>query len=144
MDFKEVKNNKEFSHISFETMEETFEEVSSRIEEKESDSIILSIAEDQAQYSLNFIKSSKGHLEEGDLGPLADEVTKQFQLYKNSALKISDDQLNMINAKVDTLVNLADANEIREIVKEDSSISGSEYSFYLWTIIYTIDGKHDC
>ncbi|NLP27531.1 MAG: ABC transporter permease [Clostridia bacterium] len=128
MDFKEVKNNKEFSHISFETMEETFEEVSSRIEEKESDSIILSIAEDQAQYSLNFIKSSKGHLEEGDLGPLADEVTKQFQLYKNSALKISDDQLNMINAKVDTLVNLADANG-KEIVKEDSSISGSEYSF---------------
>lgn len=34
----------------------------------------------------------------------------------------------MINAKVDTLVNLADANG-KEIVKEDSSISGSEYSF---------------
>ena len=56
--------------------------------------------------------------------------------------KISDDQLNMINAKVDTLVNLADANG-KKLLKRIAPYQVLNTA-YLWTIIYTIDGKHDC
>lgn len=128
IDFKELKDKDKFSHINLETMKGNYEEIAKRIEEKETDSIILTIDEDEAQYSLTFIKSSKGSLKESDLEALSNEVSKQFEIYKRTALGISDEQLNMINAKIDTLVNFADTNG-KEIIKEDTSISGAEYGF---------------
>lgn len=128
MDFKELKDKDQFSQINFEIMKESYEEVSSRIEEKENESIILTIAEDEAQYSLSFVKSSKGPLKESHLTSLSEEVSKQFEFYRNSAIGISPEQLDIINAKINTLVNLADVNG-KEIPKEDTTISGVEYGF---------------
>lgn len=136
MDFKELRNKDQFSHITFEVIEGSYDEIASRIEESETESIILTIAEDEAQVSLTFTKASESILEESDLSPLADEITKQFQIYRNAALGISDEQLGMLNAKVDTLVTMSDVNG-EEIVDEDTSISGIEYAF-IYVLIFIL------
>lgn len=128
MDFKELKNLEQFSHITFEVMEEPYDDVANRIENTETDSIILDIAEEETQFSLTFIKSSESTLTQGDLNSLTEEITKQFQIYRSTALGLSDEQLSLLNAKVDTLVNMVDANG-EEIVEENNSISAAEYAF---------------
>ena len=56
-------------------MEEPYDDVANRIENTETDSIILDIAEEETQFSLTFIKSSESTLTQGDLNSLTEEIT---------------------------------------------------------------------
>ncbi|HEY5582900.1 MAG TPA: ABC transporter permease [Ruminiclostridium sp.] len=128
MDFQELNKDKNMSHIVFEATGEDYKVVEKRIKDNENNSIILTIKENEGNYSLNFIKASKGPINDSSLQLLQNSVATQFETIKMKALGIKDEQLAMIHAEVKTKVSMADISGA-EIVKEDTSISGSEYWF---------------
>ena len=128
MDFSQILLNKTMGHIIFEPMKEEYDVVTKRIEEKENESIILSITENEEKYSFAFVKANKGDVKKKSLRTLSDEIIQQFKKHIISVLGIADEQLKIINSKVETKVNMADTNgEI--IIEEDTSISFNEYWF---------------
>ncbi|WP_017415931.1 ABC transporter permease [Clostridium tunisiense] len=123
-------------HISFEPMKEDYTAVSERIEKSEQESIILTISEVQDKYSLEFVRATKGPVKESTLNTLADSIKKEFETIKFNSLGVNSTQLDMINAEVKTKVFTTDVNGI-EVVKEDTSISGSEYGF-IYGILFIV------
>ena len=109
MDFREILKDQRMSNIAFETMQEDYNVVASRIEEKERESIILTISENEGNYSLNFVKSSNGPINDSSLQLLADSIAPQFEIYKINTLGIANKQLAIIHASVTTKVSIADA-----------------------------------
>jgi ABC-2 type transport system permease protein len=136
MDFREVLKDQRMSNITFEAMQENYDVVASRIEDKERESIILTISESEGNYSLNFIKASSGTINENSLQLLADSIASQFDIYKIKTLGITDKQLAMIHASVTTKVSMADANGAL-IIKEDTHISTSEY-WFIYGILFIV------
>ena len=136
MDFKEIQKDKRFSHITFEAMTEEYDNVAKRIEEKENESIIFTLNEKEGSYSLSFIKSSKASIKKTNMQVLADSISKQFEDFKINALEIKDEQLAMIRAEIKTEVLMADVNGA-EIIKEDTSISYSEY-WFIYGILFIV------
>lgn len=136
MDFREGLKDQRMSNIAFEAMQEDYDVVASRIEDKERESIILTISESEGNYSLNFIKASSGPINESSLQLLADSITPQFDIYKMNTLGITDKQLAMIHASVTTKVSMADANGAL-IIKEDTHISSSEY-WFIYGILFIV------
>lgn len=128
MDFKELLKDEKYTNISFESMQEEYTAVADRIEKKENESIILTIKESNENYSLDFVRSSKGSIKESHLETLANALVPLFETLKIDALGIKDEQLAMIHAKVTSKVSMTDVNGV-EIVKEDTSITFSEYWF---------------
>jgi ABC-2 type transport system permease protein len=128
MDFQELLKDKRMSHITFEAMKEDYEVISARMADKEKDSIILTIQESKNDYSLNFVTAKEGPVTDSSLNVLQDSVVKQFESLKMKALGIKAEQLSMIHTAVNTKVSMADINGV-EIVKEDTSISDSQYWF---------------
>lgn len=136
MDFREGIKDQRMSNIAFEVMQEDYDVVASRIEDKERESIILTISESEGNYSLNFIKASSGPINESSLQLLADSIASQFDIYKTKTLGITDKQLAMIHASVTTKVSMADANGAL-IIKEDTHISTSEY-WFIYGILFMV------
>lgn len=128
IDFQELLKDQRMSHIVFEAMQEDYKALSARIEDKENESIILTIKESQDSFSLNFVKATKGPISDSSLQLLENSAARQFEIFKMKALGVKDEQLAMIHAEVKTKVSMADVNGV-EIVKEDTSISTSEYWF---------------
>ncbi|MEG0775268.1 ABC transporter permease [Clostridium sp.] len=136
MNFSEILKDSKLSHITFEPIKEDLNMISDRIQDKEKESIILTITESQDKYSLNFIKASDGPIGENSLQLLASAVTHQFEIFKINVLGIEDEQLTMINAKVSTNVYMADVNGV-EIIREDTSISNGEY-WFIYGILFIV------
>ena len=128
MDFSEILKNETISHISFEVMGEDYDVVSKRIEEKENDSIILTITEKEGMFALDFVKASKGSIKDSNMQSLSNAISEQFTNLRINTLGITEEQIAMINAKVESEVSLVDTNGA-QIVKEDTSITFSEYWF---------------
>jgi ABC-2 type transport system permease protein len=126
MDFSELKEETPFKNIAFETLTEDSKATSDRIEAEENTSVLLTISVANGQYSLSLVKSSKGPVGDSDLTQLGDAISKQFESYKINALGISEAQLAMLNATVDTSVSLLDAGG-NTVVKETDSITLNEY-----------------
>lgn len=140
MDFHEPLKDQRMGHIVFEAMQGDYDVVSTRIEEKEMDSIILTIKESQGDYSLNFVKASKGPISKSSLEILEDSIASEFERLKLKVLGVKEEQLAMLQVPVTTKVAMVDANG-DEIVKEDTSISNSEYWFIyvLWFIVIMVN-----
>ena len=128
IDFKDLLKDQRMSHIIFEAMKEDYNVVTARITAKENESIILTIKDNKSNYSLSFIKASKGPITDSSLEVLQNSMAKKFEVIKLKALGIKDEQLAMIHSEVKTKVSTADVNGAL-IVKEDTSISNSEYWF---------------
>ncbi len=126
MDFSKLKEETPFKNIAFETLTEDSKATSDRIEAEENTSVLLTISVANGQYSLSLVKSSKGPVGDSDLTQLGDAISKQFESYKINALGISETQLAMLNATVDTSVSLLDAGG-NTVVKETDSITLNEY-----------------
>jgi hypothetical protein len=82
MDFQELKKDKKFGHILFETMKEDYDVAANRIQEKEKDSIILTLTDNEGMYSFNLVRASKGPINEGSLKQLSEAVTHEFENFK--------------------------------------------------------------
>ena len=136
MDFWEGIKDKRMSNITFEAMQEDYDVVASRIEDKERESIILTISESEGNYSLNFIKAGSGPINESSLQLIANSIAPQFDIYKMNTLGIAGKLLSMINAPITTKVSMADANGAL-IIKEDTHISSSEY-WFIYGILFMI------
>lgn len=136
IDFKGLLQDETLKHISFEPMKDDYTAVSERIEENEQESIILTISEIQDKYSLEFVKATKGPVKKSNLNALSDSIKKEFETIKLNTLGVNNTQLAMINAEVKTKVFITDINGI-EVVKEDTSISGSEYGF-IYGILFIV------
>lgn len=136
IDFKGVLQDENLKNISFEPMKDDYNVVSERIEKSEQESIILTISEVQDKYSLEFVKATKGPVKESNLNTLSDSIKKEFETIKLNALGVNSSQLDMINAEVKTNVFITDVNGV-EVVKEDTSISGSEYGF-IYGILFIV------
>lgn len=136
MDFREGIKDQRMSNITFEAIQENYDVVASRIEDKERESIILTISESEGNYSLNFIKAGSGPVNEKSLQLIADSIAAQFDIYKMNTLGITDKQLKMIHSSVTTKVSMADANGTL-IIKEDTHISSSEY-WFIYGILFIV------
>lgn len=136
MNFKEVLKDSRFSHISFDVMKEDYDAISQRIEGKEKDSIILTIAEDKGNYSLSFVKASDGPVKNSSMTLLSDSISHEFETFKMNALGVDEKQLSIIHAEVNSKVSMADIDGV-EIIKEDTSISNSEY-WFIYGILFVI------
>lgn len=136
MDFKEVLKDPRMRRIVFDTMQEDYNVVSSRIEEKEKEAVILTISESGENYSLSFVKASKGPVSESSLQTLSDLILTQFEAFKVNALGIKDEQLDIIHAPVTTLVSMSDANGALTI-KENTNITTSQY-WFIYGILFIV------
>lgn len=128
MDFQELKQDKKFAHILFENMKEDYDIVANRIQEKEKDSVILTLTDKEGSYSFNLVRASKGSIKEGSLKQLSEAVTHEFDAFKINTLGITSAQLSMINSEVDTKVSMADVSGA-EVIEKDTKISNSQYWF---------------
>lgn len=136
IDFSGLHKEAAYENITFEAMQEDYELVSSRIEESENSSIILTISIADGMYSLEFIKASKGPVKKESLSLFGEAAVAEFENIKINSLGISADKATMLNATVDTKVSLLDSNG-NQIIKVDTSISGSEYGL-IYGILFVI------
>jgi len=128
MDFSGVAKESTLSNLTFLPLSENYDTVANRIQNTERTSVILTISEKDGMYTLGFSKSSKGSIKDNDLATLGDAVSKEFNNIKLNALGITKDQASLIQAEVTTKVSLADVDG-KPIIKQNTSISGSEYGF---------------
>lgn len=126
MDFSAVKENDLMSHITFEALQEDYNTVADRIEAKEQDSVILTITEDQGMYSLTFVKAGKGPVGDMSLSQLGEAVAAAFKSIRIASLGITDEQVAMLQAPIETTVSQTDVGG-NVITKVDTSISSVEY-----------------
>ncbi len=136
MDFSGLLKEDAFCKIDFTPMKEDYDTVSQRIEEEEHTSAILTIAEEEGSYILNFAKATKGPVKDSDLQRLGTAVEKQFDAFKINALGITGEQSNLLHAPIETEVIRLDENG-DEIIKEDTSISNTEY-WFVYGILFVV------
>lgn len=136
MDFSDAPKDARLSSIKFEKTNEDHSVVSARIQDHEKESVILTIAESQGDYSLTFTRASNGPVKESSLSLLANYVTEKFEATKVSALGIKPEQLAVIHAGVSTKVSMADENGA-EIIKKDTSITNAQYGF-IYGILFIV------
>lgn len=136
MEFSAVKENGLMSHITFEPLQEDYNTVADRIEAKEQDSVILTITEDQGMYSLSFVKSSKGPVGDLSLSQLGEAVAADFKSIRIANLGITDEQVAMLQAPIETTVSKTDV-EGNVITKVDTSISSAEY-WLMYGILFIV------
>lgn len=136
IDFQEGNTDARFSHIIFEPLKEDNKIVSTRISDKENDSIILTIKANKDSYSLDFVKASKGPITDNSLKALSSYISKQFEILKLKALGVKDEQLAMIHSDIKTKVDMADTNGV-EVVNKNTSITGAEYGF-IYGILFIV------
>jgi len=128
VDFSELLKDEQMSHIIFETMKEDYNVVTERIETKENESVILTLTETNGLYSLTFVKASNGPVKDSNMTLLSSAIVEQFENFRITTLGITDEQNSMLKAAIETKVSMTDASG-NPIIKEDTSISFSEYWF---------------
>lgn len=136
LDLSGVKDDSNLSAITFQDMTEDFDKVADRIQASEPTSVILSISEKDGMYALDFTKSSKGPVKDISMTQLCDAVSKQFNIFKLTALGASAEQAALIQSEVTTKVSMADVNG-EAIVKQDTSISNTEY-WFIYGILFIV------
>ncbi len=125
-----------YTEIAFVTMAEDVQTVTDRIETKETDSVLLTMNENDGMYSLDFQKAGKGPVKDNNLAALANVLLSKFTDYKLSTLGITKEQESMLEAPISSEVSLTDTNG-DVIVKEDTSISFSEY-WFIYGILFVV------
>lgn len=140
MDFVGAPMDEYLSHITFESMKEDYDTVTKRIDETEQTSVVLNISEENGMYTLSFAKASKGPVSKSNLQALGDAVLKQFESFRIETLGITQDQLKMLQAPIDTNVALTDING-EAIMNIDTKISNSQYWFIygIWFIVLMVN-----
>jgi ABC-2 type transport system permease protein len=136
LNFSGITQEKALNHIIFEALQEDYDTVADRIQSTEKESVILTVSESAGSYSLKFVKASKGPVKNNSLQNLGNAAAKEFENIKLTTLGITEEQDNMLHAKVATTVTMADANG-KPIIKEDTTISGSEY-WFIYGILFTL------
>lgn len=136
INFNGYLKDEKLNHILFEDLKEDYDTVVDRIENGETTSVILSIADQNGEFSLNFLKASKGPVKDSHLQYLVVSVSKQFEAFKLEALGVTEEQAAILHAEVSTKVSLADANGAI-IVKENTAISNAEY-WFMYGILFVI------
>ena len=124
------------SHIEFVPLTEEYDTVLDRIETQENTSVIINLTETDANFELELIKASNGDVKESDVNTLSHAILEAFDIYRVDQLGITEEQLSMIHAKVNTLVTMADVSG-NPIVEEDTSISDSQY-WFIYGILFVI------
>ncbi len=136
IDLSGVNQNPKLKNISIEPLSGDYNTVADRIQKSENTSVILTIKEENNMFSLGFSKATKGPVKDHNLSELGDEVTKQFNSYKLTALGVTGEQAALIQSEVTTKVTLTDVNGA-PIIKENSSISISEY-WFIYGILFVV------
>lgn len=126
----------DMKNITFEKLQEDYDTAADRIENSEQQSVILTLSDKDGMYSLSFVKASKGPVKDNNLAQLGAAIAEQFESFRINTLGITQEQAAMLQAPVTTTVSLTDVNGV-PIVKEDTSISGSEY-WFIYGILFII------
>lgn len=137
IDLTGLKNNTAMKHITFQMLQESYDDASKRIEETEQSSVILTIAEEEGMFSLRFVKASDGPVKSQSLQLLGNAVVTEFNIFKNRALGITEEQLALMDAEVNTKVTMTDVNG-DPVLKEDTSISSGEYWFIYGILFFVL------
>ncbi|HWT75145.1 MAG TPA: ABC transporter permease [Mobilitalea sp.] len=136
MDFSKLNEDESLKSIAFEKMNENYDTVSKRIENDENTSVILTISEDQGMYSLNFVKASNGSVNDSSLQYLSNAASEQFEQLRIETLGITQEQIDMLQAPVKSVVSMADVNG-NPVMKVDTSISMTEY-WFIYGILFVV------
>lgn len=136
MDYTSILSEEAFSHIIFEDTKDDMKTIETRIEKEEAASVILAISEANGMLAIHLEKAADGPVKESDLQYLSDVFSIEFKDYALNSMGITEEQLALINAPVNSIVSTADeAGNI--IVKEDTSISTAEY-WFIYAILFVI------
>jgi ABC-2 type transport system permease protein len=87
-------------------------------------------------YSIHLQKAAEGSVKDNDLQHLSDVFAVNFKDYALNTMGITKAQLTLINAQVNSVVSKADETG-NIVVKEDTSISNSEY-WFIYAILFII------
>ncbi|MHB8130220.1 MAG: ABC transporter permease, partial [Mobilitalea sp.] len=136
MEFSEILKNERLSHIIIETLQEDYDAVDDRIETEENKSVILTLAEAEGMYSMNFVKASSGPVNDSSMHLLSSAVADQFEIFRIDTLGITGEQTSMLHAAIETKVTMTDISG-NPIIKEDTSISFVEY-WFLYGILFIV------
>jgi ABC-2 type transport system permease protein len=136
MDFSQLTQQEAFQNVTFTALEEDYTSVEDRIDSEEDTSVLLSISEDASSYSLAFVKSGSGPVDDKSLNQLGNAVQEQFEAFRIQTLGISNEQITMLQAPVTTAVALTDTQG-NVIEKEDSSISFNEY-WLMYGVLFVV------
>jgi ABC-2 type transport system permease protein len=128
IDFSTLINDQSLGHITFETLEDDDETITNRIETWEKSSIIFTLNEEAGVYQFSFVKSTKGPINHDHLTQLSMRLTEAFQIYLIESMEISDEQLDLIQANIQTKTTILNTDGF-VIPKEDTSITVSAYWF---------------
>lgn len=136
IDLTGVNKTPNFANIKFEPLKEDYTTVADRIQKTEQTSVLLTISDKDNIYTLAFAKASKGAVKDGSLAELGNEVTKQFNDFRLISLGATKEQAQLIQSEVSVKTTLADV-EGKEIIKENTSISGPEY-WFIYGILFAV------
>ncbi|MDF2804670.1 MAG: ABC-type Na+ efflux pump permease component-like protein [Anaerocolumna sp.] len=136
MDYSVVSKEEAFSHITFEDTKEDVKVITDRIEKEEKNSVIITISDANGMYSIHLQKAAEGSVKDNDLQHLSDVFAVNFKDYALNTMGITKAQLTLINAQVNSVVSKADETG-NIVVKEDTSISNSEY-WFIYAILFII------
>lgn len=136
MDYSVISREEAFSHITFEESKEEVNVIAERIEKEEKAAVILTISDGGGVFSIHLEKAADGDLKESDLQKLSDIFSVDFKEYALNTMGITEAQLALINAQVNSAVSKADeAGNI--VVKEDTSISSGEY-WFIYALLFVV------
>ncbi len=136
MDFNGLLKDERLNHIAFELRTGNYDQIVEQIENREQNSVVLTINNTDGMYSLAFLKASKGPVKDRSLDQLSSAVSKQFDAFKLEALGVTEEQAMLLHTEVTSRVSLADAGG-NIIVKESSAISNAEY-WFIYGILFVI------
>ena len=136
MDFSKLLEEKQFSNISFVPLAESYDIVADRIEAGEQNSVILTIKESNGLYNMDFVKATKGPIKDNNLTNLGAAVTTQFNTFRIQALGVTQEQLDLLQAPIETFVSKVDVNGVT-VVKENTTISMGEY-WFIYGILFIV------
>lgn len=136
LDFSEIIKQPDFSQVELIETTESYEAITARIEEKEETAVLLTIKEEMGIYSLHFIKGSNSAVKNADLSRFSEAVKACFDINKMKLSGMNQEQIDLITAKIESRVFLTDSSGT-EIIKEDTSITSSEY-WFIYIIFFVV------
>lgn len=126
LDFSGLHEIDQMKHIKIEPLSEPFDTVSSRVDTEENTAVILTVTDQEQNFSLDFVRASSGPVSKGDFEKLGAELVKLFDQSKLSSIGASKEQLTILSSVVSSTVTFTDTSG-ELIIEEDTSISNKEY-----------------
>lgn len=126
---------KGYQHIVFEDTTEDMQVVTDRILEDETNAVILTLVEDEANCYLQFTRSPEGDVTTLELQMLAQYVQNAYTKVKVHNLGVTEEQLNFLKTSVVASAQVVDTESA--IVLEDTSISDSEY-WFVYGVLFVV------